>query len=235
MAARIAAARGRLSRAVTIYGGAALLRESVGVYALGAWFWPDPAPHIAELRSALGDAEFEQAWARGRAMTTRRCHRQRDRRDQRAAPSPAQPAVRRCRNAADTSNAAKTSLSPLYRRIRIPRRRKEAYQPDCRQMATLAQERLPSGRERERIPARAKRQPSPARGTRPRSRIGISPRSSILNPRAIGRPRSSPEASGSCWGGWGRRRTTGRERTVVVTVRRGGMRPYANVASARSN
>ena len=71
MAARLAAARGRRSRAVTIYGGAALLRESVGVYALGVWFWPDPAPQIAELRSALGDAEFEQAWARGRAMTTR--------------------------------------------------------------------------------------------------------------------------------------------------------------------
>src|SRR5262249_39602685 len=32
-------------------------------------WWPDANPHIAELRSKIGDAEFDQAWERGRAMT----------------------------------------------------------------------------------------------------------------------------------------------------------------------
>jgi predicted ATPase/DNA-binding SARP family transcriptional activator len=70
MSARLAAAQGHLERAVAIYARAALLRESVGVHAMEVW-WPDPAPRMAELRSTVGDADFEKAWAQGRAMTVR--------------------------------------------------------------------------------------------------------------------------------------------------------------------
>ena len=31
--------------------------------------WPDPAPHIARLRSVLGEPAFDETWAQGTAMT----------------------------------------------------------------------------------------------------------------------------------------------------------------------
>ena len=31
--------------------------------------WPDPAPHIARLRAALGEQAFAETWAQGKAMT----------------------------------------------------------------------------------------------------------------------------------------------------------------------
>ena len=31
--------------------------------------WPDPAPHIAHVRSVLGEQAFAEAWAQGKAMT----------------------------------------------------------------------------------------------------------------------------------------------------------------------
>jgi tetratricopeptide (TPR) repeat protein len=72
LSARLAAARGYRQRAVALYAYAALLRETVGAQAHEVWWrfwWPDPGPHIADLRSELGDAEFAQAWVRGRGMT----------------------------------------------------------------------------------------------------------------------------------------------------------------------
>lgn len=72
LSARLAAARGRSPRAVELYARAGLLRDTTGAQAHEIWWkvwWPDAAPHIAELRSKIGDAEFEQAWERGRAMT----------------------------------------------------------------------------------------------------------------------------------------------------------------------
>jgi predicted ATPase/DNA-binding SARP family transcriptional activator len=72
MSGRLAAARGHLEHAVELYAGATMLRESAGAHLHEVWWWfwwPDPTPHIAELRSKVGDGEFKQAWARGRAMT----------------------------------------------------------------------------------------------------------------------------------------------------------------------
>jgi predicted ATPase len=70
LSARLAASDGRLERAVQIHASAAPLRESVGPHSTQPG-WPDPIPHIDELRSALGDAGFDVAWARGSAMTVR--------------------------------------------------------------------------------------------------------------------------------------------------------------------
>ena len=74
LTARLAAAGGHLQRAVEIYATAGLLREAAGAHVHEVWWkvwWPDPTPDIDELRSRLGSAEFEQAWARGRAKTVR--------------------------------------------------------------------------------------------------------------------------------------------------------------------
>jgi predicted ATPase/DNA-binding SARP family transcriptional activator len=64
LSARLAAARGDLQRAVALYANAALLRATTGAQAHEIWWWswwPDPGPDIVELRSRIGDAEFEQA------------------------------------------------------------------------------------------------------------------------------------------------------------------------------
>jgi predicted ATPase/DNA-binding SARP family transcriptional activator len=72
MAARLAATRGCYGRAVEIYASSAVLRAVAGRQMHLAWWqfwWPDPAPEIAELRAELGEEEFGQAWARGREMS----------------------------------------------------------------------------------------------------------------------------------------------------------------------
>ena len=68
MSARLAAADGQPALAIRLYARAALLRERVGrqQFDLG---WPDPTPHIGDLRSRAGEAVFEAQWERGRAMT----------------------------------------------------------------------------------------------------------------------------------------------------------------------
>ena len=68
LSARLAAADGRLERAVQIHARAAPLRDFVGPHSTEPG-WPDPTPHIEELRATLGDAEFAAAWAQGGAMT----------------------------------------------------------------------------------------------------------------------------------------------------------------------
>jgi predicted ATPase/DNA-binding SARP family transcriptional activator/Flp pilus assembly protein TadD len=68
LTAWLADVRGRLARAVTIYAGAASLRDAVGLLPCEFW-WPDPRPRIAYLRERIGDVEFEQAWAHGWEMT----------------------------------------------------------------------------------------------------------------------------------------------------------------------
>jgi tetratricopeptide (TPR) repeat protein len=70
ISARIAAMDGEPTLALRLYAHAALLRESVGIrvhYELG---WPDPTPHLGDLRAHVGEATFEEEWARGRAMST---------------------------------------------------------------------------------------------------------------------------------------------------------------------
>ena len=69
MSARLAARTGQPALAIRLYARAALLREIVGSrlhYELG---WPDPTAHLADLRSRVGEATFEEQWERGRAMT----------------------------------------------------------------------------------------------------------------------------------------------------------------------
>ncbi|MDQ3161631.1 MAG: winged helix-turn-helix domain-containing protein [Actinomycetota bacterium] len=65
---RLAAAQDHPVRAAHLYGCASVLRESVGVDAceLG---WPDPEPHVARLRDALGAEAFAEAWEEGRSLT----------------------------------------------------------------------------------------------------------------------------------------------------------------------
>jgi len=75
LSARLAAAQNRVHRAAHLYGAASVSREAVGagMFKGEVWFegelWPDPAPHIARLRSELGESVFDETWARGRAMT----------------------------------------------------------------------------------------------------------------------------------------------------------------------
>ena len=69
ISARLAAADGQPALAIRLYARAALLREATGVwlhYELGR---PDPTPTLADLRSRIGEAAFEEQWERGRAMT----------------------------------------------------------------------------------------------------------------------------------------------------------------------
>jgi predicted ATPase/DNA-binding SARP family transcriptional activator len=69
ISARIAAMDGEPTFALRLYAHAALLRESVGVrlhYELG---WPDSTSHVSDLRAQVGEATFEEEWARGRAMS----------------------------------------------------------------------------------------------------------------------------------------------------------------------
>jgi predicted ATPase len=68
LSARLAAALGRARRAAHLYGAASAFRESSAETFEGE-VWPDPAPRIAGLRSALGESAFHEAWAQGQAMT----------------------------------------------------------------------------------------------------------------------------------------------------------------------
>jgi hypothetical protein len=69
MSARLAATDREPTLALRLYAHAALLREIVGTrshYELG---WPDPTPHLVDLRAGVDEATFEKEWERGRAMT----------------------------------------------------------------------------------------------------------------------------------------------------------------------
>ena len=66
--ARLAVAQGRPARAGRLYACASVLRESVGFDAFEVG-WPDPEPDVAQLRSALGEDAFAEAWEQGCAMT----------------------------------------------------------------------------------------------------------------------------------------------------------------------
>jgi hypothetical protein len=69
LSARLAAGGGHPARSIRLYGRAALLRTllvSRREYELGL---PDPMLQIAELRSRVGEATFEEEWERGRAMS----------------------------------------------------------------------------------------------------------------------------------------------------------------------
>ena len=65
--AGLAAAEGRHERAVRLYAGASVLRESIGAIRTTS---PGPTPRrgVAPLRDALGEEAFAEAWAKGRAM-----------------------------------------------------------------------------------------------------------------------------------------------------------------------
>ena len=69
ISARLAAMDGEPKLALRLYAHAALLREIVGRrphYELG---WPDPTSHLGDLRTHVGEATFEEEWARGSAMS----------------------------------------------------------------------------------------------------------------------------------------------------------------------
>ena len=69
MSARLAAGGGHAALAIRLYARAALLRARMRVrweYDLGL---PDPKLQIADLRSRVGEAAFEEEWERGREMT----------------------------------------------------------------------------------------------------------------------------------------------------------------------
>ena len=66
--ARLAAAEGRRERAVRLYACArSALQGSEGIYPAEVG-WPNPDTAVAELRSALGEEAFAEAWAQGAAM-----------------------------------------------------------------------------------------------------------------------------------------------------------------------
>ena len=65
---RLAAAQDHLVRAARLYGGASVLREDVG-FDPCEFGWPDPEPHVARLRAALGVEAFTEAWDEGRMLT----------------------------------------------------------------------------------------------------------------------------------------------------------------------
>ena len=69
LAARLAAAQDRDRRAARLYGAASVFRGSIGAGMFECEVWPDPAPHIARLRSVLGEPAFAETWAQGTAMT----------------------------------------------------------------------------------------------------------------------------------------------------------------------
>ena len=57
----------RPERAVSLYAYASTLRGSVGTNPSEV-AWPDPEIAVAELRSALGEEAFTDAWAKGAGM-----------------------------------------------------------------------------------------------------------------------------------------------------------------------
>jgi ATP/maltotriose-dependent transcriptional regulator MalT len=69
IAARLAAAQDRDRRAARLYGAASVVRRSMSIGTFECEVWPDPAPDIARLRSALGEPAFAETWAQGKAMT----------------------------------------------------------------------------------------------------------------------------------------------------------------------
>jgi non-specific serine/threonine protein kinase len=69
LSARLAAAQDRNRRAARLFAAASVSRESVGREMFEGEVWPDPAPHIAHVRSVLGELAFAEAWAHGKAMT----------------------------------------------------------------------------------------------------------------------------------------------------------------------
>ena len=69
LSARLAAAEDRNRRAARLYAAASASRESISAEMFEGEVWPDPAPHIARLRSVLGESAFDETWAQGQAMT----------------------------------------------------------------------------------------------------------------------------------------------------------------------
>ena len=72
MSARLAAADGSSTLAIRLYARAALIRETTTHWLHYELGWPDPTPNLDDLRSRVGEATFEEEWARGRAMTSSR-------------------------------------------------------------------------------------------------------------------------------------------------------------------
>ena len=66
--AGLAAAENRPERAVRLYAYASALRGSVGTHPSEVG-WPNPETAVAELRPALSEDAFAEAWGQGRAMT----------------------------------------------------------------------------------------------------------------------------------------------------------------------
>jgi non-specific serine/threonine protein kinase len=66
--AAIAALEGDCQRAARLFGAGEILREAVGASLLPA-YRPDYERGLVALRSALGEADIQAAWAAGRAMT----------------------------------------------------------------------------------------------------------------------------------------------------------------------
>ena len=62
-----AAAKDRPERAVRLYACANALRGSVGTHRSEV-AWPDPETAVDQLRSALGEPAFDEAWTQGLAM-----------------------------------------------------------------------------------------------------------------------------------------------------------------------
>jgi predicted ATPase/DNA-binding SARP family transcriptional activator len=68
LSARLAAAEDRNRRAACLFAAANATRESRGTEWFEGEVRPDPAPHIARLRSVLGEPAFNEAWSQGQAM-----------------------------------------------------------------------------------------------------------------------------------------------------------------------
>jgi predicted ATPase/DNA-binding SARP family transcriptional activator len=69
IAGKLAVAQGLDGRGVRLYAAASVVRGPMAVGMFECEAWPDAAPDIARLRSALGEQVFTDAWAQGAAMT----------------------------------------------------------------------------------------------------------------------------------------------------------------------
>jgi predicted ATPase/DNA-binding SARP family transcriptional activator len=69
LSARLATAQTHDRRAARLYGAASVFHESIAAGMFEGEVWPDPVPHIAHVRSVLGEQAFDEAWAQGKAMT----------------------------------------------------------------------------------------------------------------------------------------------------------------------
>jgi predicted ATPase/DNA-binding SARP family transcriptional activator len=103
VSARLASAKGSAARAVRLYACASVHRESVGASLMEVG-WPDSAPQIAQLRSALGEDEFADAWGEGRAMTLAES----------VTYALQDAAERSVAHEADTAGAAQTTANPRF-------------------------------------------------------------------------------------------------------------------------